>query len=116
MRPFGNETGCAILSAFRGRTGGGIFYACKNIYIDHPAPTISNRRICNGAPSIVRAPSLMIVLAVQQNHYGFIDRLWIDHLYRSGELTGVAPARAIEQGLLDHQLKAGPFVQHSGWL
>jgi hypothetical protein len=59
MRPFGNETGCAILSAFRGRTGGGIFYACKNIYIDHPAPTISNRRICNGAPSIVRAPSLM---------------------------------------------------------
>jgi hypothetical protein len=54
------------------------------------------------APSIVRAASLMpvrrIVLAVQQNHYGFIDRLWIDHLYRSGELTGVALTHAIEQG------------------
>jgi hypothetical protein len=58
-----------------------------------------------GAPAIIRAANLMPVRSIifpVQNRYGFVDRLRIDFLYRSGKLCGTALTHAIEQGLLDH--------------
>ena len=39
-------------------------------------------------------------MPVQRNYYGFVDRLWIDHRYRSGELQGRDLIHVIEQGVL----------------
>jgi hypothetical protein len=62
------------------------------------------------APSIVQAASLMavrrIIIPVHKHYYGFLDRLRIDHLYRSGKLRGATLTHAIEQGVLDHILRA----------
>ncbi len=77
------------------------------------SPMIVRRELLIGAsasllcaPAIVRTASLMpvrgIIVPVQQNYYGFVYRLWIDSLYRSGKLEGAALTRAIEQGLLNH--------------
>jgi hypothetical protein len=76
-------------------------------------PMIARRTLLIGAsatllcaPAIVRAASLMpvrgIIALMQQNYYGFVYRLWIDSLYRSGKLQGAALTHAIEHGLLDH--------------
>jgi hypothetical protein len=58
------------------------------------------------APDIVRAANLMpvrnTIVPAQQNSYGFVCRLRVDSLYRSGKLQGTALTHAIEQGLLDH--------------
>jgi hypothetical protein len=57
------------------------------------------------APSIVRATNLMPVrsiIAAQSNVFGFVCRLRVDSLYRSGKLQDTALTHAIEQGLLDH--------------
>ena len=44
------------------------------------------------APAVVWAGNLMaiggVIMPVQRNYYGFVDRLWIDHRYRFGELQG----------------------------
>jgi hypothetical protein len=57
-------------------------------------------------PAIVRPQSLMkirgIIMPLQDNYYGFCDRLWIDSRYRSGELRGPGLIRIIDQGLLRH--------------
>jgi hypothetical protein len=56
------------------------------------------------APAIVRAGSLMkirsIVMPLQKNYYGFVDRLYIDHRYHTGELRGPTLIRLIEEGVL----------------
>ena len=58
------------------------------------------------APAIVRAESLMkvrgIVMPLQNNYYGFCDRLAIDWRYRQGVLRGRALTQMIEEGLLRH--------------
>ena len=58
------------------------------------------------APVIVRAGSLMkvrgIVMPLQENYYGFCDRLAIDLRYKEGLLRGRALTRMIEEGLLRH--------------
>jgi hypothetical protein len=64
----------------------------------------STALIC--APAVVRAGNLMairgVIMPVQRNYYGFVDRLWIDHRYRSGELQGRDLIHVIEQGVLRH--------------
>jgi hypothetical protein len=56
------------------------------------------------APAIVRIGSLMpvrgIVMPLQENYYGFCDRLWVKCRYESGELRGLALMRMIEQRIL----------------
>jgi hypothetical protein len=46
------------------------------------------------APAIVKVANIMpvrrLVVPAQPNYYGFTDRLWIDQLYRSGQLKGKA--------------------------
>ena len=76
-------------------------------------PSIITRRDCLiGAstvlmcPAVVRAGNLMairgVIMPAQRNYYGFVDRLWIDHRYRSGELQGRDLIHVIEQGVLRH--------------
>jgi hypothetical protein len=43
-----------------------------------------------------------VILPVQRNYYGFVDRLWINHRYRSGELRGDALLRLVGEGVLNH--------------
>lgn len=78
---------------------GGTMIARRTFFIGASATLVC-------APAIVRAASLMpvrgIIVPVQQNYYGFVYRLWIDSLYRSGKLQGAALSHAIEQGLLNH--------------
>jgi hypothetical protein len=59
------------------------------------------------APAIVHIANIMpvrkVILSFQGNyHYGFVSRLWIDHRYRSGQLSDDFLVHAIEQGLLNH--------------
>jgi hypothetical protein len=58
------------------------------------------------APAVVRTENLMacrgFIVPVQHNHFGFVDRLRIDFLYRSGQLQGAPLKNAIDQGLLNH--------------
>jgi hypothetical protein len=75
--------------------------------------TAASAMLVNAA-GIVRAAGRMpvrsIIAPIQQDRYdGFVDRLRVDSLYRSGKLQGAALARAIEHGLLDHVL-ARPAV------
>jgi hypothetical protein len=62
------------------------------------------------APAVVRAGNLMAIRPVQRNYYGFVDRLWIDHRYRSGKLQGRDLIHVIEQGVLRHIPPAGVVV------
>jgi hypothetical protein len=41
-----------------------------------------------------------IVIPIQENYYGFCDRLWINSRYQSGELRGLALMRMIEERIL----------------
>jgi hypothetical protein len=82
-------------------------------------PSIITRRNCIigasaaliCAPAVVRAGNLMairgVIMPVQRNYYGFVDRLWIDHRYRSGELQGRDLIHVNEQGVLRHIPPAG---------
>jgi hypothetical protein len=63
------------------------------------------------APAVVQVGNLMairgVIMPVQRNYHGFVDRLWIDHRYRSGELQGRDLIHVIEQGVLRHIPPAG---------
>jgi len=41
-----------------------------------------------------------IVMPRQKNYYGFVDRLRIESLYRTGALRGSALTKLIEEGVL----------------
>ena len=63
----------------------------------------STALIC--APAVVRAGNLMAIRGVIMPV--FVDRLWIDHRYRFGELQGRDLIHVIEQGVLRHIPPAG---------
>jgi hypothetical protein len=56
------------------------------------------------SPSVIRAEHLMALrgktLPLNDNYYGFVDRLWIRQRDLLGELRGEALARMIERGIL----------------
>ena len=58
------------------------------------------------APAIAQPENLMalrgVIMPVQRHYYGFVDRLWIDHRYRHGQLRGRALIQTVEEGLLRH--------------
>jgi hypothetical protein len=58
------------------------------------------------APHIVRAANLMAirgtVMPIERFYYGYVDRLQINHRYRSGELRGESLLHVINQGVLRH--------------
>lgn len=55
------------------------------------------------APAVVRYASLMpvrgVIARVPRCHYGFIDRLWVQHRYLRGELHGRGLEIAVEKHL-----------------
>lgn len=58
------------------------------------------------APHVVHAANLMAirgtVMPIELFYYGYVDRLQINHRYRSGELRGESLLHVINEGVLRH--------------
>jgi len=71
------------------------------------------------APAVVRAGNLMVIrgviMPVQRNYYGFVDRLQINHLYYTGELRGPGLMQVVEDGVLNHLPRAQIAYDIARW-